>query len=111
MGWKILTRSWRAGIHPTSVRLQEEAIVCLYKKMIRHLAGAGILKPTATPPFQFLHTIHREWNEAKTPAATITELYCRARFGHGILTDHELRLAEDHLRHLTSLERHQGASS
>ena len=110
MGWRILKRPWRAGFHPTSVR-QEEAIISLYKKMVRHLAGAGISKPIATPPLQFLHTIHREWNEAKVPAATITELYCRARFGHGILTDSELRLAEHHLCHLMSLERHHGASS
>jgi protein-glutamine gamma-glutamyltransferase len=111
LGWRILTRRWRAEIHPSSARVQEEAIISVYKTMIRHLAGAGISKPAATPPFQFLHTIHREWNEVGATVATITELYCRARFGRGVLTDHELRLAKRHLRHLMSLERHHRASS
>jgi hypothetical protein len=77
----------------------------LYEKMLRHLARNGMPKRAATPPLEFLRLIQQEWAEAGSAVAAITELYCRARFGHIPLTREELSLAQDNLRRLLTLER------
>jgi hypothetical protein len=103
--WLAWQMPWQGWFQPNTIGRQEQAITRLYKMMLYHLALKGISKPTTAPPLEFLHTIRQQWSAASPQVATITELYCRARFGHRILTDSELLLAHQHLRHLMGLDR------
>jgi protein-glutamine gamma-glutamyltransferase len=103
LAWK---RPW-ALFQLTTVAHKEQAIIAVYKTMLRHLADKGFSKPTTTPPIQFLDMVRGEWEKAGTAVAMITELYCRARFGHHLVTDIEISLAHQHLHELMTLDRHQ----
>lgn len=85
---------------------KEQPIVDLYGQMIKRLADQGITKTIATTPLEFVRIACRRWREANPAVASITELYCRARFGGIALTDEELQLAKDRLRHLRTLGKH-----
>ncbi len=82
---------------------EDHRIVDLYKQMIKRLADKGIAKTATTTPLEFVHITRIRWSEANLAVASITELYCRARFGGIPLTDEELGTAEDGLRQLTIL--------
>ncbi|MGE0471352.1 MAG: DUF3488 and DUF4129 domain-containing transglutaminase family protein [Nitrospira sp.] len=82
---------------------EDHRIVDLYKQMIKRLADKGIAKTATTTPLEFVRITRIRWSEANLAVASITELYCRARFGGTPLTDEELGAAEDRLRHLTML--------
>ena len=84
---------------------EKQPIVKLYKQMLARLADNGIAKAAGTTPWEFVHVTCRKWGEADSAVASITELYCRARFGGILLTDEELQLAKDRLTQLTSLEK------
>ncbi|HSA63010.1 MAG TPA: DUF3488 and transglutaminase-like domain-containing protein [Nitrospiraceae bacterium] len=103
--WLALKRPWRGRLQSTRAAREEQPIVYLYKRMLLHLAGRGIAKPTATPPLEFSRLVHAQWNDASPAVAIITELYCRARFGDTTLTQVELLLAQDNLRRLMILNR------
>lgn len=103
--WLVWKRPWATEFWSKTVPREEQVITHLYKKMLHHLARKGISKPTATPPLAFLHVIHKEWSSASSAATTITELYCRVRFGRTPLTEEELLLAQHSLRQLMVLER------
>lgn len=83
------------------------AVTKLYTDMILYLSSRGIQKPVNTGPLQFLDTIRTQWTDAFPPAATITELYCRGRFGKATLTSDEYTIAQNTLGQLTSLTREQ----
>ena len=85
--------------------LEEQRIVELYKQMLARLADNGITKAAGTTPWEFAHVTRMRWGEANSAVSSITELYCRARFGGILLTDEELQLAKDRLTQLTSLEK------
>ncbi|GKS64339.1 hypothetical protein YTPLAS72_16430 [Nitrospira sp.] len=85
--------------------LEEPRIVELYKQMLARLAANGIAKAAGTTPWEFVHVTRLRWGEANPVVASITELYCRARFGGVLLTDEELQLAKDRLTQLTSIEK------
>jgi len=103
--WLAWKRPWTSGFRPNGGRREEQAMTYLYKRMIWRLAQKGVLKPTATPPLEFIRITQEQWNDASSAVATITELYCRARFGHTTLTKEELRFAQDNLRQLMVLDR------
>lgn len=103
--WLAWKRPWTRGSRTPRTSREEQPIVHLYKRMIHHLARKGMPKPTGTPPLEFSRLIGARWVDAGSPVAVITELYCRARFGHATLTKDELLLARDHLRHLMVLDR------
>jgi hypothetical protein len=96
---RILARAF-----PDKKRTHEDhRIVDLYKQMIKRLADKGIAKTATTTPLEFVHIARIRWSEADLAVASITELYCRARFGGIPLTEEELGVAEDRLRCLTML--------
>jgi transglutaminase-like putative cysteine protease len=103
--WLGLKRPWKLRFFSKGVHREEPAIAHIYRGMIRHLAGKGILKPAATAPLEFIRITQEQWNEASSSVATITEFYCRDRFGRIPLTEEEFRSAQDNLRHLMALER------
>ena len=84
---------------------EEQRIVEIYKQMLARLADSGIAKAACITPWEFVQVTRRRWGEANSSVASITELYCRARFGGILLTDEELQFAKDRLTELTSLEK------
>jgi hypothetical protein len=103
--WLGIKRPWAKGLASKKATRDEQVIVQLYGRMVQHLAGEGIAKPTTTGPLEFVRMAQAKWSDANSAVATITELYCRTRFGHIPLTKEELTLAEDHLRHLRALDK------
>jgi uncharacterized membrane protein len=101
--WFVWARPWNWPRRGTGAAADEQAIVQLYRRMLRQLERRGIRKPAAMPPLQFIRIIQVQWSTAGTAVASITELYCRARFGRASLTNEELRRAQDQLRHLSAL--------
>ena len=108
--WLAWKRPWKKIFRSRVEAREEQAITHLYKKMIHYLEQRGIAKPTATPPLEFIRIIHTEWHGASSAVATITNLYCRARFGHAPLTKEELLLAKDNFRQLMQLDRPKSAN-
>lgn len=86
---------------------EKQVVTKLYSDMILYLSSKGIQKPVTTGPLQFLDTIRMQWADAFPLAATITELYCRGRFGNATLTSDEYTIARNKLRQLMSLTREQ----
>jgi hypothetical protein len=82
-----------------------QLIAQLYQTMIRQCARQGIPKPATATPLEFLRVIQREWNIAGSDAVTVTNLYCRARFGNSPLTQDEMDCARQSLRQMMTLER------
>jgi protein-glutamine gamma-glutamyltransferase len=103
VAWLVLARPWNRLRRSTGAAGDEQAIVQLYRRMLRQLERRGIHKPAAMPPLQFIRIIQAQWSTAGTAVASITDLYCRARFGRASLTNEELRRAQDQLRHLSAL--------
>jgi transglutaminase-like putative cysteine protease len=101
--WLVWARPWNWPRRPTGPAGDDQAIVQLYRRMLRQLERRGIHKPAAMPPLQFIRIIQEQWSTAGTAVASITELYCRARFGRVPLTKEELHGAQDQLRHLSAL--------
>ena len=104
VAWLARKRSWVKGPR-RSVSPQEQAVTQLYRKMVEQFSRQGLSKSDATPPLEFLSMIGQTWKAAEKEAGTITELYCRTRFGHTSPTEEELQQAQDSLRHLLALKR------
>lgn len=85
----------------------QQRIVELYKQMIKRLADEGLAKAPSTTPKEFVHAVRMRWSEADSAVTSLTELYCRARFGKISLTDEELQQAKDRLHQLTILNKPQ----
>ncbi len=103
--WLVWARPWNWPRRSTGAAGEDQAIIQLYRRMLRQLERRGIHKPAAMPPLQFLRTIQEQWSTASTAVASITELYCRARFGRVPLTTEELHRARETVQQLTSLRR------
>ncbi len=103
--WLGIRRPWAMGAISKERTRDEQVIMRLYGRMIRHLARKGIAKLTATAPLEFARLTQDRWSDAGSAVASITELYCRARFGQTPPTKEELSLAEDHLRDLLALDK------
>ncbi|ALA56697.1 transglutaminase TgpA family protein [Nitrospira moscoviensis] len=104
MIWLAWKRPWR-GLGSTAVRREEQPITRLYKAMLHHFARNGFAKPDASGPLEFLALIRQEWTQAGAPAAILTDLYCRGRFGPAALSEEDLLQAQHSLRELLALER------
>lgn len=102
-------KQWRCGSAFSKGGIQGEKQVAtkLYLDMILYLSSKGVQKPVTTGPLQFLDTIRMQWADAFPLVATITELYCRGRFGNATLTSDEYTIAHNKLRQLMSLTREQ----
>src|SRR5690606_40770451 len=83
---------------PSLFRSEQPPITALYKRMLRHLAQHGVVKTPATGPLEFVDLVRTRWAGALTFVATITELYCRGRFGGSRLR------SEEHTSELQSRE-------
>lgn len=103
--WLGIKRPWVRGMVSRKTTRDEQVIVQLYGRMVKHLAGEGIAKPTSTGPLEFVRIAQAKWSDSNSAVASITELYCRTRFGQIPLTQEELTLAEDHLRRLMALDK------
>jgi hypothetical protein len=103
--WLGIKRPWSTGMVSKRTNRDEQVIAQLYGRMVRHLAGKGIAKPPSTGPLEFVRIAQAKWNEANSAVASITELYCRARFGQTPPTSDELTIAEDQLRRLMALNK------
>ncbi|MCP9455665.1 MAG: DUF3488 and transglutaminase-like domain-containing protein [Nitrospira sp.] len=105
LGWK---RSRHGRVFSKGgIQGERRAVTKLYTDMILYLSSKGIQKPVTRGPLQFLDTIRAQWTDAFPPAATITELYCRGRFGRARLTSEEYAIAQNKLHHLMRLTREQ----
>jgi protein-glutamine gamma-glutamyltransferase len=103
IAWWAGRPAWRKERLKASPR-QPHAIVQVYKTMLEQLSVRGLSKPDGTTPLEFLSIIRERRKAAEPAAATITVLYCRARFGQTPPTEDELRLAKASLRQLMALE-------
>ncbi|MGE3977572.1 MAG: DUF3488 and DUF4129 domain-containing transglutaminase family protein [Nitrospira sp.] len=103
--WLRIKRPWFKRTACKKTTLDEQLIVQLYDRMISHLARRGISKLTAMPPLEFVRLTQERWSDAGSAVASITELYCRTRFGQISPTRDELSLAEDQLRYLLALDK------
>jgi protein-glutamine gamma-glutamyltransferase len=103
--WLGIWRPRAKGMISKKTTRDEQVIMQLYGRMLRHLAQKGIAKLMAMPPLEFVRLTQERWNSASSAVASITDLYCRARFGHIPLTREELALAESHLRDLMTLDK------
>lgn len=102
--WLVWKRPWTKRDSTRRATRDEQVITRLYQRMLNHLARKGISKPVAMPPLEFLRFSRMRWSEAGALVATITELYCRARFGRMGLTQDELHSAQDCFRRLIVLD-------
>ena len=107
--WFNRQKVWKSGDSAKDVSL-EEPVMSLYKRMIVQLATKGLLKPATMGPLEFVRITQEQWTEAVAAVTTITELYCRGRFGRVPVTQEEYRSAKDHLHQLMVLERHEWPS-
>jgi len=103
--WLGIKRPWVKGMVSKKATRDEQVITQLYGRMIKHLDREGISKPSTTGPLEFVRIAQAKWNDANSAVASITEFYCRTRFGHIPLTDEELSLAENHFHHLMALDK------
>ena len=76
----------------------------IYEGAIKQVARYGIAKSPATTPLEFLQSVKEQWAQAGESMATVTDLYCRGRFGQVALTKEELDRAQQSLRQLTRLD-------
>ena len=100
-----IKRFWAKRMASKQMTRDQQIIVQLYRRMISHLARKGIFKLAAMPPLEFVRITQERWSNASSSVASITELYCRTRFGQIPPTREELTLAEDHLRYLMALDK------
>lgn len=103
--WLGIKRPWAKGMAWTRTIHDDRRIVQLYGRMVKHLARKGISKLAATPPLELVRLTRERWSAAGSAVASITELYCRTRFGQIPPTREELSLAEDQLRYLMVLDK------
>ena len=76
----------------------------IYRGVLKQIERHGIAKPRNATPQEFLLLVQQQWAAAAEFVATITELYCRGRFGKMILTQQEIDLAYHSLKQLTQLD-------
>ncbi len=84
---------------------QQAAAIKLYSRMLQVLHARGLAKAPGATPHEFSHAIARDWAAAGSFVAPLTELYCRARFGHVPLSSADLARAQDLLAGLRAMPR------
>ncbi len=112
--WLAVRQPWIQGYFLTTIMDQDEAMVNLYRRMVGHLAKHGISPHASTSPLELIRLTQHRWSEAGAAVGSITECYCRTRFGHLPLTGEELHKAEESLQQLMKLtppgERHKSTA-
>lgn len=103
--WLGGKRLWVKGMASRKMMGDEQPILQVYGRMVSHLDRKGISKLTAMPPLEFARLTQERWTDAGSAVASITELYCRTRFGRIPLTKEELGRAKDQLRCLMALDK------
>jgi protein-glutamine gamma-glutamyltransferase len=103
--WVGRRRQWGARGFWKASRGNELVISQYYRRMRSYLSGQGVSSSIAIAPLELVEITHARWREAHFAVASITELYCRTRFGHIPLTREDLNHAEDQLRHLLGLRK------
>ena len=69
------------------------------------LRARGLTKAPGATPHEFARAIARDWAAAGSFVFPLTELYCRARFGHVPLSSADLARAQDLLTNLRAVPR------
>lgn len=106
--WLSWRRPWMALNPWKKTYSNEQVIAQLYRRMRAYLDGQGLLRSVAIAPLELVEITRARWREAHSAVASITELYCRTRFGHLPLTPEDLKHAEGHLRRLLELPKPHG---
>ena len=101
--WVVWVRPWTSRFSKKDTPRDELVMTRLYRRMIDHLARRGVARPLTMAPLEFIGFAQVRWKEAGFLVTTITEFYCRSRFGHRRLTDEELHTAEDCFQRLIAL--------
>lgn len=102
--WLMQRKPWDLRKHANPLMREHAIIVQIYHRVLRQIARNGIAKPHNATPREFLQLVQKQWAAAGESVSTITELYCRGRFGKAILTQQEIDLAYHSLRQLTLLD-------
>ncbi len=103
--WLGRRRPWAAWSLWSKASSNELVITQLYRRMRTYLGGQGLSKSAAIAPLELVRITQGQWNEAHAAVASITELYCRTRFGRIPLTPEDMKHAEDQLRGLLELRK------
>ncbi|MBS0152197.1 MAG: DUF3488 domain-containing protein [Nitrospira sp.] len=103
--WLRRRRPWTAWNLWKNDRNDELVIVQCYRTMRNYLIKKGLSSSTAIAPLELVEITRSRWRDAHFSVASITELYCRTRFGHIPLTYEDLKRAEDELHHLLELQK------
>lgn len=103
--WLGRKRPWAAWSFSRKDYSNELVITQLYRRMHTYLSGQGLSRSIALTPLELVEITQVRWKEAHSAVASITELYCRSRFGHLPLSQEDLKQAEAHLRRLLELRK------
>ncbi len=101
-----LIRMWPWGKKSISQDVSPDRTLMahIYEKAIKQAARYGMVKTSSTTPMEFLRRIKSQWAQAGDTMATLTDLYCRGRYGQVSLTKEDLARARESLRQLTLLD-------
>lgn len=102
--WLAQRKPWNRWRYSGTSHGEHAVITQIYRNVLKQIARYGIVKAEHTTPREFLLVVGNQWAAAGEAVSTITELYCRGRFGKAILTRQEIDLAYQSLRQLTSLD-------
>ena len=102
--WLVQRKPWSRW-RSSNTRHGHDAIISqIYRNLLRQIARYGIVKAEHATPREFLLIVGNQWAAAAESVSTITDLYCRGRFGKAILTQQEIDLAYHSLRQLALLD-------
>ena len=95
------------GAPPTAAMraVQQRDASHLYDTMVRVLDRHGISKPHSAGPIEFARRVAGVRKPAEAPVMSLTDLYCRVRFGSATLTPGHRKQAQQLLADLKSILR------
>lgn len=102
--WLGQRKPWSRWRRSGSTKREHLVIAQIYRGVLKQIEQHGISKPQHATPQEFLRLVQQQWAGAGELVATITDLYCRGRFGKINLTQHEIDLAYRSLKQLTLLD-------
>jgi hypothetical protein len=107
--WRVPFRlvEWSRGRSKGGPTQEETAAQQVYVRTLQILRTRGYSKPAWSTPHEFLHSVGAEWKEAEPIIASLTEFYCRVRFGGTAFSLRDLREADEWLARLRSLPSQQ----
>jgi hypothetical protein len=105
IGWRYYRWPYVRSAGRPAARTQQQ-IVQLYKKVRELAVRRGIRISPSTTPTELTHLVSEQWIDAESTVQRITALYCRARFGLGLLSSEELKQAVEDIGLLKRLTHH-----